>query len=117
MKRKPVLGRVKHSARGFECIEFTDRSDQKCSLQVSSLADYVKPGTSALWLGVDDPNPLVLAQEAHLVGVKTNVEAGWVPYPIPEAVLVSTRAHLSRKQVEALIRHLQAWLNKDTLKP
>lgn len=117
MKRKPVLGGVKHTARGFELIEFTDRSDQKCSLQVSSLADYVTPGTSALWFGVDDPNPLVPAQTAHLVGVKTSVVTGWVPYPIPEDVLISTRAHLSRKQVEALIRHLQAWLNKDTLRP
>lgn len=43
----------KHTNRGFQLIEFNDRYNNPCSLQQSSLADYVIPGTSAVWLGVN----------------------------------------------------------------
>lgn len=46
-----TLGRVKRTARGFELIEFEDCYGKKCDLQASSLAAYVTPGTSAVWLG------------------------------------------------------------------
>ncbi len=49
-KTKP-LGPVTRTNRGFELIEFLDCYDDKGSLQASSLAVYVKPGTSAIWLG------------------------------------------------------------------
>lgn len=84
-------------------VEFKDCGGTKCSIQASSLAVLQKPGTSAIWLGVDDVNAKVLIN-----GV------GWVPYPIHADVLLSTRMHLDRKQVEALINHLQNWLKKDT---
>jgi len=45
---------VEHTLRGFEIIEFTDRYDSECSLQQSSLAEFEPPGSSAVWLGVDD---------------------------------------------------------------
>jgi len=44
--------KVKHTQRGFEIIEFKDYNSQECSLQQSSLAIYVQPGTSAIWFGV-----------------------------------------------------------------
>ena len=37
--------------RGFQYLKFNDRYDLPCELQQSSLADYEKPGTSAVWLG------------------------------------------------------------------
>lgn len=46
-----LLGPIKHTGRGFELIEFTDRYNTKCELQQSSLADYEPPGSSAVWLG------------------------------------------------------------------
>lgn len=49
-KTKP-LGPVTRTNRGFELVEFTDSSFLKGSLQASSCAVYVKPGTSAIWLG------------------------------------------------------------------
>ena len=49
-----TLGKVTRTERGFELIEFEDRYQIPCSLQASSLDDYPKPGTSAVWLGVDD---------------------------------------------------------------
>lgn len=76
-----------------------------------------KPGTSALWIGPDDVNAQVMASEASQVGIETEQKTGWVPYPIPKNVSLHTRAHLNRDQVEALINHLQSWLDTDSLKP
>lgn len=97
MKR---LGPQKRTHRGFKMVEFKDRNDTPCSLQASSLAEYMQPGISAVWLGTDDAQPKILEEGK-----------GWIPYPIPAEVLLSTRMHLNRKQVAALIRHLQAWLD------
>lgn len=108
-----TLGRSKRNGRGFQHLEFKDHYDVPCSLQASSLAIYNKPGTSAIWLGVDDPQPKVLHGKAAQYGIKTDATSGWVPYPIPEDVSLSTRMHLDRKQVAALIVHLQRWLDTD----
>lgn len=116
MKRRTKLGKTKHTSRGFEIVEFNDRYDVPCSLQASSLAKYLVPGTSAVWLGVVDAQPKCLHGDAKALGVKTDATCGWVPYPIPEQVMLSTRMHLNRKQVEALIGHLQAWLTKDSFR-
>jgi len=113
---KPVLGKLDRTSRGFELIEFKDYYDVSCSLQMSSLAIYEKPGISAIWLGCDDAQPKVLAVKAASVGVTTKETCGWVPFPIPEDVSLSTRMHLDRKQVEALIGHLQSWLERGTFK-
>lgn len=109
-----LLGAVSRTGRGFEIVKFTDRYGEKCSLQASSLAEHEKPGTSAVWLGVDDARPIVMASEAEMVGVKTDETTGWVPFPVPDAVQIHTRMHLDREKVAALIRHLQSWLDNDT---
>ena len=90
MKTKiECLGEVKHTTRGFELIEFSDHYGRQCSLQMSSLAVYEKPGISAVWLGCEkarsDPK-------------------------------IPPRMHLNRKQVAGLIAHLKSWLNNDTFK-
>lgn len=109
-----LLGAVKTTSRGFEIIEFSDCYGEKCSLQASSLAEYEKPGTSAVWLGVQDARPIVMASDAANVGVQTTETCGWVPFPVPDEVQMHTRMHLNREQVAALIRHLQSWLENDT---
>lgn len=106
-----VLGKVEETSRGFEIIRFKDLYRAPCSLQASSLAD-----DDAIWLGCDDAEPKVLASEAHLFGIETKETTGWVPYPIPEEVLLTTRMHLNHEQVAALITHLQSWLNTGTFK-
>jgi hypothetical protein len=106
----PPLGKTKKTERGFDLIEFKDRYDAACSLQQSSLASE-----SAIWLGIDDPNPQVMASKAHEVGVSTSETTGWVPYPIPKEVFINTRMHLTRTQVEGLIRRLLYWLDHDEL--
>lgn len=52
--RTVLLGTVEHTSRGFEIINFTDRNGEKCSLQQSSLADFEQPGTSAVWIGIQN---------------------------------------------------------------
>ena len=108
------LGDVEVTSRGFEIINFTDRYGEKCSLQASSLAEYKKPGTSAVWLGITDARLTVMASQAASVGVETTETCGWVPFPVPENVMISSRMHLNREQVSALILHLQGWLDNDT---
>jgi hypothetical protein len=110
MKR---LGKTTKTKRGFETVEFKDHYGAACSLQASSLAVYE---TSAIWLGVDDADPKIFHGKAAEHGIKTEATCGWVPYPIPDDVLLTTRMHLNRDQVGALIAHLQKWLRDDTFK-
>jgi len=92
------------TGRGFELIEFTDLYGAECSLQQSSLED-------ALWFGPVDADPKIMASRTPEGGT------GFVPYHIPEDVLLNTRAHLSRSMVEGLVSHLQAWLQSGSMVP
>lgn len=84
--------------RGFLKGKFIDSYGAPCSIQESSNA-----GMRAIWLGVDDAMPQVLARDAGLLGVQTSERNGWVPFPIPSEVLMSTRMHLTQEQVAALL--------------
>lgn len=91
--------------RGFKLIEFTDRYDIKCTLQKSSLATE-----DAIWFGVHDANAKILAHDAAAAGVPTTQMTGWVEYPLPKEVQISTRMHLTRKQVKKLLPVLQRFV-------
>lgn len=104
------LGKETATSRGFPVISFADRYGVKCSLQASSLAEYEQPGTSAVWLGPDEPNPKIMASQARDLGITTSQTCGWIDYPLPSEVQMTTRAHLGREQVAALIEALQCWL-------
>ena len=96
----------KKTNRGFSYIEFTDLYDQKYSIQKSSLATK-----DAIWLGIDDPNPIIMASDASKYNIETTETTGWIPYPIPEEVSINTRMHLSVKQVKKLISILQRFVD------
>ena len=100
--------KIKYSktSRGFDLGTFTDTYGAACSIQKSSLAT-----DDAIWLGIDDPDPRVMAVIAASHGIQTSETAGWVPYPVPDDVLITTRMHLSRKLVQALIPVLQAFVD------
>lgn len=102
MKR---LAKSRRTERGFEIVNFNDRYQSPCSLQQSSIATE-----DCVWLGVDDAAPKIMASQAHMLGVQTSETSGWVAYPMPQEVQLNTRMHLDRKQVAALVTHLQAWL-------
>ena len=71
--------------RGFDLIEFKDAYDKNCSLQRSS---SVVPH---IWLGIDDAEPSIMASKTTKGGT------GWIPYNIPNDVLLTTRMHIDTK--------------------
>ena len=99
-----------NTARGFRVIDFEDRYDQSCSIQKSSLATE-----DAIWFGVNDADPKIMAIHAREHGIPTKETVGWVPYPIPDEVLLSTRMHLTRDQVEEILPILQHFVDTGEL--
>lgn len=88
--------------RGFTYASFEDRYGAKCSIQKSSLAFE-----EAIWFGVDDPDPQIMAVDAPKYGVHTAAVNGWVKYPIPDEVSLTTRMHLTQEQVQQILPVLQ----------
>jgi len=84
------------TVRGFGVYNFNDYYDSECSIQKSSLATV-----DAIWLGVDDPDPRIMASKVMEGGT------GWVKYPIPEDVNINTRMHLTQQQVKDLLPILE----------
>jgi len=84
------------TGRGFALGKFTDLYGAECSIQKSSLAT-----DDAIWIGVDDANPIIMAS------IVREDLTGTVKYPIPEEVMLTTRMHLNREQVAELIPILQ----------
>ena len=91
-----------YTNRGFAFILFEDDYHNRCSLQESSVIPH-------LWLGVEDTHPQVLASDAARLGVMTDKTTGWVPYPLPDEVKLSTRMHLTPNQALALGKALVQW--------
>lgn len=83
--------------RGFKVIEFHDYYDAHCTVQQSSLAD-----DECVWVGRSCADPKILASKAGANGVQTDETTGWVPFPVPEDVLLHTRMHLTRQQAGEL---------------
>ncbi|WP_131421429.1 hypothetical protein [Comamonas thiooxydans] len=109
------LAEVTTNARGFPKVRFADKdgvlSNITCSSVVGDYEDSLdRPGTSALMIGIDQVEPLILAKEAKAHGVSTQEEVGWVPYPVPKAVLMNASLHLNREQVRGQISRLEHWL-------
>ena len=88
--------KVQQTNRGFDLIKFEDLYGVKCSLQKSSLAT-----DDAIWLGCDELNAKKLIPGQ-----------GWVPVNIPDEIILSTRMHLNREQVQALLPHLQKFVEE-----
>jgi hypothetical protein len=102
--------KLEQTQRGFPLIKFNDHYDSPCTIQVSSAAEY-----EAIWIGLDDANPQVLASRAEHLGMKVDETTGWVPYPVPEDVLLSTRMHLTRDEVAELLPILQRFVETGEL--
>ncbi len=92
------------TSRGFAITEFTDFYGSKCSLQKSSLSTE-----DCIWLGINNSNPRIMASKVMENGT------GWVKYPIPEDVLISTHMHLSVEQVKELLPILQKFVETGEL--
>ena len=90
--------------RGWDYLDFTDYNKEGCSLQKSSVATQ-----HCIWLGVNEGNPQILASKVQEGGV------GWVKYPIPEDVLLTTRMHLTQEQVKNLLPILKRFVDTGEL--
>lgn len=115
--KAPLLGVDKVSDRGFFGVSFKDTYQTECSLTQSSvIGGYVdsreRPGSSAVWLGVKEVRPMIMARDAEKYGIAVpNPAVGWVEYPVPKDVLLNGAMHLNREQVAGLIQRLQTWLD------
>jgi hypothetical protein len=94
------------TSRGFVIGTFSDLYGLECEVQESSLAT-----DNAIWLGVSDAKPQIMASDAHKFGIETDQTTGWVDYPIPSEVLLHTRMHLNRAQAQDLINALQIFVD------
>jgi len=94
--------KTEFTQRGFATIDFKDRYGSSCSIQKSSLATE-----DAIWFGINDADPQIMASDARRMGIPTPATVGWVPFAIPEEVLLSTRMHLTQDQVKELLPILQ----------
>jgi hypothetical protein len=100
--------KVTKTGRGFEIVEFEDHNGQACSLQQSSAIGWFAsdaPGSSFVWLGVNDVIPKVLVQNE-----------GWVDVKLQEGAMTSARMHLDQDSVKSLVKHLNRWLKTGSLK-
>ena len=88
--------------RGFSNGEFQDYYGEGCSIQKSSLATK-----DAIWLGIDDAKPQLMNSDAKRLGLPYTGDTGWTPFNIPKEVLLSTRMHLTQKEVRQLLPILQ----------
>ncbi|MDD5405982.1 MAG: hypothetical protein PHE73_03445 [Sulfurovaceae bacterium] len=102
-----MIFKENYTGRGFKFLDFHDFNDRECSLQISSLATE-----KAIWLGIDNPRPKILASDAEKLGVKTTEHCGWIDYPLPEEVLLATRMHLTTDQVRSLIVVLKQFIDE-----
>ncbi|AVQ10299.1 hypothetical protein [Myoviridae environmental samples] len=101
----------KKTERGFGMIEFSDRYGEDCQIQKSSLAFE-----ECIWFGIADATPQIMAIDAHKVGIDTDQGCGWIPYPVPKEVLLTTRMHLTQDQVRKLLPILQRFADTGELK-
>ena len=100
---------ISKTERGFTVGNFKDKYGAVCSIQESSSAE------PAIWLGVNYADPKIMASVAKTVNPETGDMTGWVKYPIPNDVLLTTRMHLSREQVAELIPLLQQFVDTGRL--
>ncbi len=105
--------------RGFDRIDFTDRYDNECSIQLSSLATE-----DAIWFGIDEARPHIMARDAIAMGREDLLNPvgdpermnGWVNWPVPDQVNMWTRMHLTRKQVKKLIPILKKFADTGSIR-
>jgi hypothetical protein len=103
--------KLEATLRGFDYGEFTDKYGDKCSIQKSSSATE-----DAIWFGISDANPQIMAVDAEKLGLTPTKHNGWVKYEIPEEVLLSTRMHLTQEILFKLIPYLEEFLDTGELK-
>lgn len=86
----------------FPHARFKDQKNNDCTIMISTLAD-----DRCIWLGIVEVNPKIRAIHAEKNGIITEQKVGWVDFPIPDEVLLSSKMHLNMEQVKELLPLLQ----------
>jgi len=105
IKIKGIKMEKTKTERGFDMITFSDMYGHECYIQKSSLAT-----AHAIWLGVSSPEPRIMAKDARRLGVDTEETVGWIDYPVPEEVLITTQMHIDQDQAKELIKVLEKFV-------
>lgn len=111
---------IGETQRGFPRGEFKDRYGESCSIQDSSLATE-----AAIWLGLDDLKPKIMARDALKMGREDLLDPpgtpdrfnGWVEYKVPKEVTLACRMHLTIDDVKALLPILERFVRTGTIRP
>lgn len=93
---------IGETTRGFAIGQSLARYGAECTIPKSSLAEE-----DCIWLGVDSADPKIRCNVAREPGLTPPRETGWMDFPIPAAVSMNTRMHLTREMAAALIPVLQ----------
>lgn len=83
---------------GWPRIDFKDCYEHECSIQKSSIATV-----DAIWFGINEANPQILAKDADKINPDTGEKTGWIKFDVPDEVLMTTRMHLTQRQVADLL--------------
>jgi hypothetical protein len=118
-----LFGVSAKTERGFDLVKFRDEYGKECSLQISSRAVCENEDRTVdnplgwIWLGLDNAAPIIRKTKARDLGMTLppGDVCGWMPYPVPEDVLMHTRMYLNEAQVRGLIVRLQTWLDTGSL--
>lgn len=63
-----------------------------------------------LWLNNMDSKPMIMADDAKRLGIRTSQEEGWIPFPLPDEVELFSAIHLTKDNIKELISRLSEWL-------
>lgn len=80
------------TSRGFNIANFTDRSNNVCSIQKSSLATE-----DAIWLGIDKPKLTIFEPPTY---------GKYITMDMPANFMVDSRMQLTQEMVKELLPHL-----------
>jgi Leu/Phe-tRNA-protein transferase len=88
--------------RGFVYQKFVDTYGEVCSIQKSSSTNK-----QCIWLGIENATPKIMANDALKLGMYDLLNdkdeiSGWVDYPFPKEVFISTRMHIDRKMAKEI---------------
>jgi len=76
----------------------------RCPERISSIQKSSLATDDAIWIGIDDADPQILASKIKQDGT------GWVKYDIPDDVTFITRMHLNRALAEKILPVLERFV-------
>lgn len=93
------MKKIADNDRGLNGFIFQDTYGEECSITESTYAEQPR-----IWLGINKVEPKICV-----------LEKGFVPYKIPEDVLLNSRMHINQEQAKMLINILEKFVKEGKL--